>query len=162
MKRTLKWAWLAVVLSAIPARANTFKFEDAKLELEEPDGWKAEVDQEHHILHMTQPDQHVTIAAFSVDAADLDTALHDLGKELDRVMQDAAVVGEPTHTDIHDLHCAEVGGTGKVDDKEVDWWVCVVSGAEHPVVFVGFGIPEAFTAQHDEINQIFESIEVEK
>jgi hypothetical protein len=159
MRGFARWAWVAVVLAALPVRAETFKFDAAKLTIEAPEGWKCEI--ENNVLHMTQPDQHVAIAAFSVDEADLDAALHDLGKELGSVIKDATVEGEGTHADINGLHCELAHGKGTVNDNEVEWGVCIV-GAEHPVIFVGFGVKDAFDAHADEIHTMFESLHAEQ
>jgi hypothetical protein len=160
MQRILSWACVAVALAVLPARAETYRFEDAHLRFDKPDGWHAEErhEQERRVLHLDQTDEHIQLTAFRVDADDLDGAYHGLRHELERFIHDIRDESEPRHTERHDLRRIEIEGKGKIEDREVEWMACLV-GVEHPVLFLAFGHHDALDGHRGEVHGIFESIE---
>ena len=159
MKHMMKWACVLMLVAALPVSAKSFNFDLAKLKLDAPDEWTCEMD-DGKILHMTEPGEGLTIKAYSVDEPDLDAALKDGNKEVDAVLTDAAIEGEPSHTDNHGLKAVEVHGKGKSDGKDMSFHVVIVM-SEHPVIFIGYGTPEAEAAHITEIQAIFASIQPE-
>ncbi len=160
MPKTIRsWMYLAlavVAVAALPALAKeTYEFTQAGLQLDLPDGWKAEIDGD--LLTMSTKDEDIAITAWSVQNKEFDAAADALGTELEKVVKSCKVEGDPKPMEINGLKAVGLEGTGKIKGVDIKWLVLMVK-AKTPVFFLAFAVPESLDKHSDQVMGIFQSI----
>ena len=111
----LRKATLITVLSlCIPlvANARTYKDDKAKVQVDIPDKWKVEAEEDS--LMAQSPDGEIGLIFLVMDAAAVDKALDEMEKELSKIFKDVKPDGEAEEVTINGMKGVSIDAKGKI------------------------------------------------
>jgi hypothetical protein len=122
-----------------------------------PDNWK--VSQTDGTVAAISPDAEVEVYAFTVEHENLEAALAELGKEIEKYATDVQVKGEPKLIKVNGFDAVDVDAKGKVDGKDYDLGLLLLLTPTGKVMILfGEGAPASLKKYEADLGKIITSI----
>jgi predicted Zn-dependent protease len=153
------------LLGALPARAekHTMSHEEAGLQFDVPDGWKAEdpgegENKDGTAVMASPEDGTVVFILWVVQADSVQQAMDGLTGELDKMLKDVKMESEkPEEGQIDGMQVFHFTGTGTSDGKPMSFNVAVIA-AKKPVIALTMGEEPAGQKHLPELQDMIASI----
>ena len=150
--------WAALLACAAPAGAEIKRHPKAGVQIEVPDGWKAQTPNEN-TLTMTDPREEVGFVFVVVDATDVQKALKGLDAELARFVTNVTWEEKGKQVTVNGMEAITLSGEGFVSAREALVNVLVLATPTKRVVLaVALAEKSKFDAHVREIRFIQRSL----
>jgi predicted Zn-dependent protease len=148
-------ALAAAAHAAIQSEAKTYTHEAGGITFELPAGWKAEP---HGAQITASPAEGgISVAFWVTEEDEFDAATDAVGKELDKLLDNVKLDGEPKEDTHNGMQHASVSGTGQIEGHDVLFSADILQ-AKKPVIVLTFGVADQLHKHAEEYSKLVKSI----
>jgi len=158
MKKLVTITFLVIFILSAAAQARQHRLPSVGLKVDIPKTWK--VESEGDVMTAMTPAEDLAIIFWEfAGQSDMQAALAELDRELDRFVKKPKVIGEPLVTKINGLDAVLIDGKGKVEGRKIKWSLGLVgNGRGKILMLLGFAEPKAIKKHGKKIEKILKSI----
>ena len=149
------FALAAAAHAAAQSEAKTYTHEAGGITFELPAGWKAEPNGSQ--LTASPAEGGVSVAFWVTDEDEFDAAVDAVGKELDKLLDNVKLEGEPKADTHNGMTHASVNGTGQIQGHDVVFSADILQ-AKKPVIVLTFGVADQLHKHAEEYAKLVKSI----
>lgn len=148
---------LTLVLSAVPAAADTHRHQDAAVSFDLPEGWTIETDEDDD-FEVGPADESVEVYIFTVDENELEAAIAELKRNIAEEATSTAF-GEPAPLEINGLDTRFLEGKATIDGEESEIAAAFYrSPAGKVLVVLAYADAEKMESHREAIGLIVQSV----
>ncbi len=141
--------------AAAQSEGKTFTHEAGGITFTLPEGWKAEPNGAQ--LTASPEGGGVSIAFWVTEEGEFDAAVDAVGKELDKLLDNVKLDGEPKEDTHNGMAHASVSGTGQIEGHDVLFSADVLM-AKKPVIVLSFGVADQLQKHAEDFSKLVKSI----
>lgn len=119
-----------------------------------PDDWAYGQEGDHFAAQ--SPDESVILMFYVGKAESVADLMENIGEELDGIIDDAEIDGEPEVEEINGLVQVYIEGSGYYGDDEIDFDMTMVLGGRRSMSIIALGDIDEW---QEEVDEIYNSIE---
>jgi hypothetical protein len=143
------------VNAAAQSEGKTFTHEEGGVTFTLPAGWKAEPNGAQ--ITASPEEGGVSVAFWVTEEDEFDAAVDAVGKELDKLLDNVKLDGEPKEGTHNGMPHASLSGTGQIQGHDVLFSADILM-AKKPVIVLSFGVADQLHKHADDYSKLVKSI----
>lgn len=156
MKKIILTILLVLIVPAF-ASAEVMKHAKAGVSIWMPDDWQKMA--EDDMLEISSPDEEVFLMIGVLEASELEAALEEAEKEIEKVVTDIKEEGEPEEVEINGMPAVLSDAKGKVEGVDIELGAAIIKTPKNKVLLIiGIGTPKGTETHGESIEKIIGSV----